>query len=157
METLFHTRERFYLLRRCSEQEAIPTSKVLFAGLLNLVRCRKVLLSGHNLCSCIDAIKNCDHVASFVTLRKSTWNNSAGRLSGVTLEWSHLDQDSGQARKFSDGGYLVLVDRRDNTTFAEVRRTLQHESCHVFVDWKESEMHGPEFRACMKRFRAQEP
>jgi hypothetical protein len=51
--------------------------------------------------------------------------------------WSHPDQDSGQARKFSDGEFLTLVDRRDNTSFAEVRRTLQHESCHVFVDWRE--------------------
>jgi len=26
--------------------------------------------------------------------------------------------------------------------------------CHVFVDWKESEEHGPMFRECMKRFTA---
>jgi len=76
-----------------------------------------------------------------------------GELSGVQVEWSHLDQDSGQARKFSDGEYLILVDRLDNTSFAEVRRTLQHESCHVFVDWKEPEEHGAMFQGCMARYR----
>jgi len=41
-----------------------------------------------------------------------------------------------------------------NTSLAEVRRTLRHKSCHVFVDWKEPEEHGLMFRACtcMERF-----
>jgi len=77
-----------------------------------------------------------------------------GELSGVRVEWSHLDQDSGQARKFSDGEFLIMVDRRDNTSFAEVRRTVQHESCHVFVDWKEKEEHGAMFQRCMARYRS---
>jgi len=32
-----------------------------------------------------------------------------------------------------------------------VRDTLQHEACHVFVDWKEPEEHGPMFQEYMKR------
>ena len=64
----------------------------------------------------------------------------ASRPNGVN--WT---KTVGQARKFSDGEFVILVDRRDNTSFAEVRRTLQNESCHVFVDWKESEMHGAMF------------
>ncbi|SRR5713101_7332437 len=75
-----------------------------------------------------------------------------GELSGVRVEWSHLDQDSGQARKFSDGEYLILIDQRENTSIADVRDTLQHEVCHVFVDWQESEEHGAMFQACMKKF-----
>jgi hypothetical protein len=48
--------------------------------------------------------------------------------------------------EFRGGGeFLILVDRNENTSRAEVRRTLRHESCHVFVDRKEPEEHGPMF------------
>src|ERR1700676_2403965 len=77
----------------------------------------------------------------------------SGELSGVQVEWRSLDGKSGEARKFSDGEFLVLVDQTENTSSGEVRETLQHEACHVFVDWKESEEHGPMFQACMNRFR----
>jgi hypothetical protein len=49
-------------------------------------------------------------------------------------------------------GLLIVVDRDENTSIAKVRETLQHEACHVFVDWQEPEEHGPMFRACMNRF-----
>src|SRR6266704_4475540 len=70
----------------------------------------------------------------------------AGDLCGVRVEWASLDQDSGQARKLGDGEFLILVDRNENTSLAEVRRTLAHESCHIYVNWQEQEEHGPAFR-----------
>jgi hypothetical protein len=73
-------------------------------------------------------------------------------LAGVTVEWADLDQERGESRKLGDGEFLVLVDQNENTSIAEVRDTLQHEACHVFVDWQEPEEHGPTFQACMKRF-----
>jgi len=74
---------------------------------------------------------------------------SAGELSGVLVEWSYLDQKSGETRKLGEHEFVILVDRRENTSLAEVRSTLQHESCHVFLG-QESEEHGPMFQACMK-------
>jgi hypothetical protein len=76
----------------------------------------------------------------------------AGELSGVWVEWSHLDQEGGEARKLGEHEFLILVDQGENTSLADLRRTLAHESCHVFVDWQEPEEHGPMFQECMKRF-----
>jgi hypothetical protein len=75
-----------------------------------------------------------------------------GELSGVTVEWATLDRDSGQARKLGEREFVILVDRRENTSVADVRGTLEHEACHVFVDWKEPEEHGPIFQRCIARF-----
>jgi hypothetical protein len=49
--------------------------------------------------------------------------------------------------------YQILIDRRENTSIEDVRRTLEHESCHIFVDWKEQEEHGRMFQDCATRFR----
>ena len=46
----------------------------------------------------------------------------------------------------------ILVRLRENTSIADVRDTLQHEACHDFVDWQETEEHGPMFQECMNRF-----
>jgi hypothetical protein len=75
-----------------------------------------------------------------------------GELSGVTVEWADLDQELGRVQKIRDGEFLILVDQHENTSSAEVRETLQHEACHVFVDWQEPEEHGPMFQDCMARF-----
>jgi hypothetical protein len=75
-----------------------------------------------------------------------------GELSGVRVEWVRLDQESGEARKLGEHEFVILVDRRENTSVAEVRETLFHESCHIFVDWKEPEEHGPMFQECMAKF-----
>lgn len=76
----------------------------------------------------------------------------AGELSGVRVAWDHLDQERGETRKFGEGDILILVDQGENTSLADVRETLQHEACHVLVDWQELDKHGPMFQACMERF-----
>ncbi len=76
-----------------------------------------------------------------------------GELSGVRVEWQTMDDRLGEAQKLGEHDYRIWIDRRENTSLADVRDTLQHEACHVFVDWKESEMHGSMFRECMSRFR----
>jgi hypothetical protein len=73
-------------------------------------------------------------------------------LSGVTVEWSHLDQERGEARKLGEREFSIVVDQGENTSIADVCRTLQYEACHVFVDWQEPEEHGPMFQECMERF-----
>jgi hypothetical protein len=40
-------------------------------------------------------------------------------LSGVRVEWSHLDQESGEARKLAEREFVILVDRRENTSVAD--------------------------------------
>ncbi|SRR5216683_300083 len=75
-----------------------------------------------------------------------------GELSGVTVEWQTMDNRLGEAQKLGEHDYRIWIDRRENTSIADVRDTLQHEACHVFVDWREPEMHGAMFQECMKRF-----
>ena len=70
-----------------------------------------------------------------------------GRLSDITVEWDYLDQETGEARKLAEHEYVILVDRTENTSAADVRLTLEHEACHVFVDWKEPEELTKKFRA----------
>ena len=77
-----------------------------------------------------------------------------GGLSGVSVEWQKLDGKLGEAQKLGEHDYRIWVDRRENTSIADVRDTLQHEACHVFVDWQEAEEHVAMFRECMKRFPA---
>jgi hypothetical protein len=75
-----------------------------------------------------------------------------GGLSGVRVDWLKLDDKLGEAQKLGEHDYWIGIARRENTSIVDVRDTLQHEACHVFVDWKEPEAHGPMFQACMKRF-----
>jgi hypothetical protein len=75
-----------------------------------------------------------------------------GELSGVRVEWQTMDNRLGEAEKLGEHDYRIWIDRRENTSLADVRDTLRHEACHVFVDWKESEEHGAMFQDCMKRF-----
>jgi SprT-like family len=75
-----------------------------------------------------------------------------GGLSGVRVEWQKLDGRLGEAQKLGEHDYRIWIDRRENTSIADVRNTLQHEACHVFVDWQELEEHGAMFRECVLRF-----
>jgi hypothetical protein len=75
-----------------------------------------------------------------------------GELSGVTIEWSHLDQERGESRKLGEDEFLIRVDPNDVTTARELKGVLAHEACRIQVDWKEPEEHGPLFYECMKRF-----
>ncbi len=63
-----------------------------------------------------------------------------------------MDNRLGEAQKLGERDYRICIDRRENTSIADVRDTLQHEACHVFVDWREEEQHGSMFRECIKRF-----
>jgi len=65
-----------------------------------------------------------------------------GELSGVRVEWQTLDNRLGGAEKIGEHDYRIWIDRRENTSIADVRDTLQHEVCHVLVDWQEAEEHG---------------
>jgi len=63
-----------------------------------------------------------------------------------------MDDRLGEAQKLGEHEFVIRVDRRENTSIADVRRTLEHEVCHVYVDWQEPEEHGPAFLQCMGRF-----
>ncbi len=58
-----------------------------------------------------------------------------------------------EAQKIGEYDYRIWIDRRENTSIADVRDTLQREACRVSVDWKEQEAHGPMFQECMTQFR----
>ena len=76
-----------------------------------------------------------------------------GELHSVTVEWRTMDSRLGEAQKLGEHDYRIWIDRRENTSISDVRDTLEHEACHVFVDWQESEEHGAMFRDCMKKFK----
>jgi hypothetical protein len=79
--------------------------------------------------------------------RKINHRYFADGLHGVRVEYGVLEYE-GETRKYSNGDFLILVD-----TEADVRRTLAHESCHIFLPWDdENGNHGGIFQDCMRRF-----
>jgi hypothetical protein len=73
-----------------------------------------------------------------------------GKLPPVWIHFGDLTKEDadGETKHNDITGFEIIVDGSSSN----VRHTLRHESCHVFVDWKESEMHGAMFQECMKRF-----
>jgi hypothetical protein len=47
--------------------------------------------------------------------------------------------------------FVIVLDPNWNTSEDEALDTMRHEACHV-ATWEESEVHGPRFQECMKRF-----
>jgi SprT-like family len=82
----------------------------------------------------------------------------AGQLpSNVTVTWGDLtaQDDMGQVQQRLDGSFLIVIDRNTNQTDKQALLTMQHEECHVAVDYVEQDAslddHGPAFNACMLR------
>ena len=77
----------------------------------------------------------------------------AGHLRDAAVEWDVLDDGVyAETRKYSDGSLVIVLDKYRITTQNQLNLELSHESCHVFIDFREPEEHGPGFLACMKRF-----
>jgi predicted SprT family Zn-dependent metalloprotease len=77
-----------------------------------------------------------------------------GKLQDVSVEWGDLSGDDadGMTRFYNDGSATIEIDRT-LTTERQAREVLRHEACHVWVrDGVRVEMHGAEFRECMRRF-----
>jgi len=74
----------------------------------------------------------------------------SGKLPDARVEWSDLsdDNDAGKTYQLTDDSFVILLDRKQNTSESEARDTLKHEACHV-ATWGEEPVHGPRWTACM--------
>lgn len=76
-----------------------------------------------------------------------------GELPDAQAEWADLDDTYGQTQLYSDGSAEIHMDRASVTSERQLRETMQHEACHVFVgSVPERDWHGEKWQACMKRF-----
>jgi hypothetical protein len=73
-----------------------------------------------------------------------------GKLPDARVEWSDLskDNDAGETYQLEDDSFVILLDRKQNTSESEARDTVKHEACHV-ATWGEEPAHGPKWQACM--------
>jgi predicted SprT family Zn-dependent metalloprotease len=69
----------------------------------------------------------------------------------ANVQWGYLADDHGQTIKGDSS--QIIIDRSEFRTVEQIRQTLEHESCHAFVDDdQDNREHGPKFQACMQRF-----
>ena len=54
-----------------------------------------------------------------------------------------------------DGSFTMDIDLNRIHSQAQLRESIEHESCHIFGGPEEKE-HGSNFRSCLKRFDSQE-
>jgi hypothetical protein len=75
----------------------------------------------------------------------------------ITVVWGNLTalDDMGLTEQRLDGSYLITIDRDTNQTDKQALLTLQHEECHIEVDYVEQvsslDDHGAPFNACLLR------
>ncbi len=77
-----------------------------------------------------------------------------GQLPDVSVRWDnlHADEAYGETRQFQDGSLVIVLDKYSVTTERQTESVLEHEACHVWVNWQETDEHGPKFRECMTRY-----
>jgi hypothetical protein len=86
----------------------------------------------------------------------------AGGLHNVEVRWANLKREDARAITRSYGtSFLIEVDRDTNKTSRIAQVALNHEACHVAtyvqIEQEHSDLHGPLFRDCMRRFSGKNP
>ena len=86
--------------------------------------------------------------SKYQELNRTFFENS---LPTARVEWADLtDADAmGRTIRESDDMFVILVDRNSNFDDEDLDDTVRHETCHIATWWKEQDMHGPVFQACM--------
>jgi hypothetical protein len=86
-----------------------------------------------------------------------------GELKGVEVRWANLTTEDarGLTRLFTDGSFLIEMDRASNTTQYDATFVLEHEACHVLtqsaIQKMHSDLHSRTFTDCMRRFEREAP
>jgi predicted SprT family Zn-dependent metalloprotease len=77
-----------------------------------------------------------------------------GELPEATIEWADIPGDLGKEQTWTDGSITIWVSRTKVTSEEELKRVLEHEACHAYVDQQggEAVVHGAQWQACMGRF-----
>jgi hypothetical protein len=78
-----------------------------------------------------------------------------GGLSGVRVEWLRLDDKLGEAQKLGEHEYRIWIDRRENTSIADVRDTCgtRRATC-LWIGTSQKSMGLCFGSACYKNFRS---
>jgi hypothetical protein len=81
-----------------------------------------------------------------------------GVLQNVEVRWANLESEDarGITRSYGRWSFLIEIDRDTNKTSRAAQVVLKHEACHVAtyfqIEQEHSDLHGPLFRNCMRRF-----
>jgi hypothetical protein len=81
-----------------------------------------------------------------------------GELQNVEVRWANLKSEHarGITRSYGRWSFLIEIDRDTNRTSRIAQEALNHEACHVAtyfqIEQKHSDLHGPIFSNCMRRF-----
>ena len=69
----------------------------------------------------------------------------------VEVKWGDLSAQNymGLTQFFSNGEFIITVDRATHPTLSETKMTLMHEACHVKTWYVPELSHGPKFQNCM--------
>ena len=85
-----------------------------------------------------------------------------GELHNVEVRWANLKSEDARGITRSYGtSFLIEMDRDTNKTSRIAQVALNHEACHVAtyfqIEQEHSDLHGPLFRNCMRRFSTRNP
>jgi hypothetical protein len=77
-------------------------------------------------------------------------------LADLRVNWDDLNAEAGSGAMGitdfdEDTAIAIRVDRKWNNSESAIRKTLEHEACHVSVGTAEPG-HGEKWKRCMKRF-----
>jgi hypothetical protein len=83
--------------------------------------------------------------------REDNARDFGGKLPGARAEWSDLTDKNYEGDTIGGGSdFLILLDRKSNTTESHTREILRHEECHI-ANWDEIEDHGPLWQKCFNK------
>ena len=77
-----------------------------------------------------------------------------GQLRDVEVKAYDLSEEKAEGITYQEAEdkFVIVLDPNWNTSEAEALSTVRHESCHLATWGQESDVHGPLFQECMKRF-----
>jgi hypothetical protein len=87
--------------------------------------------------------------------REDNVRDFGGKLPDARVHWADLTEQNYEGKTVDEGSdFLILLDRKSNTTESHTREILRHEECHV-ANWNETEDHGPLWQRCAEHAQRQ--
>lgn len=120
-------------------------------ALVSLI-CLAVIISGTRYAVARETVRRADLQSEYAKISRQHFD---GQLAAATVSWETLTERYGETLAFEDGSFEIRLDPDLNPDMDEMRGTLKHEACHVFVKTisPTAPDHGPEFHSCMNRFK----